>query len=163
MFLTEFTSPYSVKMKNKICNKSFYLLAKKTASDSVLVFNRKSQEIVSYSLWPWALSKAAKKKHIFQWQKQKRSERHKLRFEHITKHSVTTFGGKNTTYRVADKSLAWPGRTQTNVSGRMAWISFDALPCRGEKKELDGSSRLDVVEIAPVPDMLPSLFPSWSG
>ena len=30
-------------------------------------------------------------------------------------------------------------------------------------KKLDDSSRLDVVEIARVPDMLPSLFPSWSG
>ena len=28
---------------------------------------------------------------------------------------------------------------------------------------LDNSSRLDVVEIARVRDMLPSLFPSWSG
>jgi hypothetical protein len=35
------------------------------------------------------------------------------------------------------------------------------LPCR--KKNLDDSPRLDVVEIARVPDMLPSLFPSWSG
>ena len=43
----------------------------------------------------------------------------------------------------------------------MAWISFGALPCR--KKKLDDSSRLDVVEIARVPDMLPSLFPSCSG
>jgi len=32
-----------------------------------------------------------------------------------------------------------------------------------KKKELDASSRFDVVEIARVPDMLPSLFPSWSG
>jgi hypothetical protein len=32
-----------------------------------------------------------------------------------------------------------------------------------QEKELDDSSRLDVVEIARVPDMLPSLFPSWSG
>jgi len=32
-----------------------------------------------------------------------------------------------------------------------------------EKKKLDDSSRLDVVEMARVPDMLPSLFPSWSG
>ena len=31
-----------------------------------------------------------------------------------------------------------------------------------QEKELDDSSRLDVVEIARVPDMLPSLFPSWS-
>ena len=37
-------------------------------------------------------------------------------------------------FRGADKSLAWPGRKQANVSVRMAWISFSALPCR--KKEL---------------------------
>ena len=36
----------------------------------------------------------------------------------------------------------------------MVWISFGVLPCRGKK--LDDSSRLDVVEIARVPDMLPS-------
>ena len=34
------------------------------------------------------------------------------------------------TYRGADKSLARPGRKQANVSVRMAWISFGALPCR---------------------------------
>jgi len=34
---------------------------------------------------------------------------------------------------------------------------------RKEKKKLDDSSRLDVVEIARVSDMLPSLFPSRSG
>jgi len=45
----------------------------------------------------------------------------------------------------------------------MALISFGALPCRGKKKKLDDSSRLDVVEIARVPEMLPRLFPSWSG
>jgi len=33
-------------------------------------------------------------------------------------------------YRGADKSLARPGRKQANVSVRMAWISFGALPCR---------------------------------
>ena len=32
-----------------------------------------------------------------------------------------------------------------------------------QKKKLDESSRLDVVEIARVPDMLPSLFPARSG
>jgi len=32
-----------------------------------------------------------------------------------------------------------------------------------QEEKLDDSSRLDVVEIARVPDMLPSLFPSWSG
>jgi len=60
----------------------------------------------------------------------------------------------------ADKSLALPGMKQANVSVRMAWISFGALPCR--KKKLDDSSRLDFVEIARVPDMFPSLFPTWS-
>ena len=31
-----------------------------------------------------------------------------------------------------------------------------------QEKKLYDSSRLDVIEIARVPDMLPSLFPSWS-
>jgi len=44
----------------------------------------------------------------------------------------------------------------------MAYISFGALPC-WKKKKLDDISRLDVVEIARIPDMLPSLFPFWSG
>jgi len=43
----------------------------------------------------------------------------------------------------------------------MASISFGALPCR--EKKLDDGSRPDVVETARVPDMLPSLFASWSG
>ena len=37
-------------------------------------------------------------------------------------------------YRGADKSLAQPGRKQANVSVRIAWISFGALPYR--KKNL---------------------------
>jgi hypothetical protein len=32
-----------------------------------------------------------------------------------------------------------------------------------QEQKLDDSSHLDVVEIARVPDMLPGLFPSWSG
>ena len=64
-------------------------------------------------------------------------------------------------YWGADKSLARPGRKQANVSVRMAWISFGALPSR--KKKLDDSLCLDAVEIVRVPDMLPSLFPSWLG
>jgi hypothetical protein len=40
---------------------------------------------------------------------------------------------------------------------------FPSAPCLARKKKLDDSSRLDVVEIECVPDMLPSLFPSWSG
>jgi len=44
------------------------------------------------------------------------------------------------------------------------WREFLSAPClaRGEGG-LDESSCLDVVEIARVPDMLASLFPSWSG
>ena len=42
------------------------------------------------------------------------------------------------------------------------WLEFPSAPCLAEKK-IDDSSRLDVVEIARVPDMLPSLFPSWLG
>jgi len=37
-------------------------------------------------------------------------------------------------YKGADKSLAQPGRKQANVSVRIAWISFGALPCRWGKK-----------------------------
>jgi len=38
-------------------------------------------------------------------------------------------------YRGAEKSLARPGRKQANISVRMAWISFGALPYR-KKKDL---------------------------
>jgi len=41
------------------------------------------------------------------------------------------------------------------------WLEFPSAPYR--KKKLDDNSRLDVVEIARVPYMLPSLIPSWSG
>jgi hypothetical protein len=44
------------------------------------------------------------------------------------------------------------------------WREFPSAPCLAEKKKkLDDSSRLDIVEITRVPDMLPILFPSWSG
>ena len=36
-------------------------------------------------------------------------------------------------YMDADKSLARRRRKQDNISIRMAWISFGALPCRGKK------------------------------
>jgi len=39
---------------------------------------------------------------------------------------------------------------------------FPSAPCLAGKK-LNDSSRLDVVEISRIPDMLQSLFPSWSG
>jgi hypothetical protein len=42
-------------------------------------------------------------------------------------------------------------------------VKFLRLLALQEKKKPDESSRLEIVEIARVPDMLPSLFPSWSG
>jgi len=41
------------------------------------------------------------------------------------------------------------------------WREFSLAPCLAGKKKLHDSSRLRVVEIARVPDMLPSLFLSW--
>jgi len=44
------------------------------------------------------------------------------------------------------------------------WREFPSTPCLAEeKRKPDDRSRLGVVEIALVPDLLPSLFPSWSG
>jgi len=43
------------------------------------------------------------------------------------------------------------------------WREFPSAPCLAGKKKLDDILRLDAVEIARVLDMLPSLFPSWSG
>jgi len=43
------------------------------------------------------------------------------------------------------------------------WPEFPSGPRLAGKEKLDDSSRLDVVEIARVPDMLPSLIPSWWG
>ena len=50
------------------------------------------------------------------------------------------------------------------------WCEFPSAPCLagwvggwGGGGELDDNSRLGVAEIARVPDMFPSLFPSWSG
>jgi len=40
---------------------------------------------------------------------------------------------------------------------------FPCLALQGGEGELDDSLRLDVVETARVPDMLPNMFPSWSG
>jgi len=48
-------------------------------------------------------------------------------------------------------TVAYDGAYSLNVSIRMAWISFGALPYR--KKKLADSSRLDVVEIARIPDI----------
>ena len=40
------------------------------------------------------------------------------------------------------------------------WREFPSAPCLAGGGRLDDGSRLDVVEIARVPDMLSSLFPS---
>ena len=50
----------------------------------------------------------------------------------------------------------------------LCWHVFALLCCLPlrkalREKKIDDSSRLDVVEISRIPDMLPSLFPSWSG
>jgi len=42
------------------------------------------------------------------------------------------------------------------------WREFPSAYCLAGKKTYD-SSRLDVFEITRVPDMIPGLFPSWSG
>jgi hypothetical protein len=43
------------------------------------------------------------------------------------------------------------------------WREFPSAPCLAGERKPDDSSLLDVVEIARVGDMLPCLFPSWSG
>ena len=65
-------------------------------------------------------------------------------------------------YRDADKSLA---RQEGNKLMFLSeWREFHSAPCLAAGVGvLDDSSRLDVVEIARVSDMLPSLFPAWSG
>ena len=55
-----------------------------------------------------------------------------------------------------------PGQEGNKLMFLSEWREFPSAPCLAGKKKVD-SSRLDVVEIARVPDMLPSLFPSWSG
>jgi hypothetical protein len=55
----------------------------------------------------------------------------------------------------ADKSLARPGRKKANGVNFLRRLAL-------QEKKLDDSSRLDFVEIALVPDMLQSLFPSCS-
>jgi len=64
-------------------------------------------------------------------------------------------------YRGADESLVRPGRKQVNVSVRMAWISFGALPCR--KKKLMTARVSMLLKSRTSPDMLLSLCPFWSG
>ena len=44
-------------------------------------------------------------------------------------------------YRGPDKSLARPRRKQANVSVRMAWLSFGALPCKKKETRWQLASR----------------------
>jgi len=60
-------------------------------------------------------------------------------------------------HRGGDKSLARIGRKKLMFPSE--WRDFISAPClAGKKKNLDDSSRLDVVEIGRVPYMLSSLF-----
>jgi len=43
------------------------------------------------------------------------------------------------------------------------WREFPSAPCLAGGKKIDDSSRLDVAEIARVPDMFPRLFPFLVG
>ena len=49
---------------------------------------------------------------------------------YITPNLTAIADSSSSSSRGADKSLARPGRKQANVSVRMAWISFGALPSR---------------------------------
>ena len=57
----------------------------------------------------------------------------------------------------------WPDQEGNKLMFLSEWREFPLAPCLREeekKKKSDDSQRLDVVEIARVPDMLPGLFPS---
>ena len=56
----------------------------------------------------------------------------------------------------------YPDQERNKLMLPSEWLEFSSAPCLAEKKN-DDSSLLDVAEIARVPDMLPSLVPSWSG
>ena len=74
-----------------------------------------------------------------------------------------------TTERYTDAGLTgvlislYPDQEGNKLMFLSEWREFPSAPCLVGKKKPDDSSRLDVVEIARVSDMLPSLFPSWSG
>ena len=56
----------------------------------------------------------------------------------------------------------YPDQERNKLMFLSEWREIPSAPCLAQKK-LDYNSRLHFVEIARVPDMLPSLFPSWSG
>jgi len=57
----------------------------------------------------------------------------------------------------------WPVRKGNKLMFLSEWREFPSAPFLAGKKKNYDSCGLGVVEIARVPDMLPSLFPSWSG
>ena len=70
------------------------------------------------------------------------STRYTVRVTCLTSSRFLLFGHRDRRlYRGADKSLARPGRKQANVSVRMAWISFGALPCKKKKSWWQLASR----------------------
>jgi len=77
---------------------------------------------------------------------------------------ITKATDTHSLYRGADKSLAWPGRKQAKCFCQNGVNFLWCLSLQGGgKKKPDDRLHLDVVEIMCIPDMLPSLFPSWSG
>ena len=79
----------------------------------------------------------------------RRGQIRRIRWAIMTTRRIT--GGKITTFKLGHQvfDVTYDGACSPNVSVTMAWISFGALPCR-KRKNLDGSPRLDVVEIARV-------------
>ena len=57
----------------------------------------------------------------------------------------------------------WPDHEGNKLMFLSEWRESPSAPCLAGRKKLNYNSHLDVVEIARVPDMLPSLFLSWSG
>jgi len=62
-------------------------------------------------------------------------------------------------YRDADKSLARTGRKQANVSLRMLWISFGALPCREKKNLMTARFSMLLKSCASLKCFLPCFLP----
>ena len=97
-------------------------------------------------------------------------QHHRLKVTASRQHFKHNFQGRNwveilccaQSSRGADKSLASPGMKQANVSVRMAWISFSALPCR-EKKNLMTTRVSMLLKSRASLTCFRALFLFWSG
>ena len=70
---------------------------------------------------------------------------------------MTEFGSGGFRTRFSLCGAVKPDQEGNNLMFLSEWREFPSAPyLAGKKKKLDDSSRLDVVEIARVPDMLPS-------